>query len=232
MSEHELRCWPPYFKAIADGRKPFEIRRNDRPFKVGDTIYLREWDPEREEYSGRECRRVITYVLLGGEWSIPEDLCVLGFTSSESQNALSLALEERALSSEKKEKEYLDDLQRLQADFVNFRRRQNLRREEEAALAAGELIKELLLVVDDLERAMSHNQKKEGMNLVYQKLKKIIAAAGGEEIDTEGKFDPHRHEAIAALPGLEGEIIEVVQSGWMLAGQILRPARVIVGKGE
>jgi len=60
--EHDLKTWPEYFRAILDGRKSFEIRRDDRGYSVGDVLVLREWDPERKEYTGGSVRRVVSYV--------------------------------------------------------------------------------------------------------------------------------------------------------------------------
>jgi len=62
---HELKTWPEFFERILDGSKPFEIRRGDRNFKVGDTLLLKEWKPMAREYTGREVRKVITYTLTG-----------------------------------------------------------------------------------------------------------------------------------------------------------------------
>lgn len=60
---HELKCWPVYFKPVLDGTKPFEIRENDRDFKVGDVLHLREWDyGGRGSYTGRETHRRVTYI--------------------------------------------------------------------------------------------------------------------------------------------------------------------------
>lgn len=75
---HELKCWPEYFQAVMDGRKAFEIRRTDRDFCVGDHITLREWDFQTSEYSGREVGVTITYLVPGGEWGLPDGICVLG----------------------------------------------------------------------------------------------------------------------------------------------------------
>lgn len=61
--EHELKTWPDYFNALLDGRKRFEYRRDDRGFKVGDTLHLREWEPTFENYTGREMRVRVTYIL-------------------------------------------------------------------------------------------------------------------------------------------------------------------------
>lgn len=65
--QHELKCWPQFFGAVASGDKPFELRRNDRPegYKVGDSLKLREWMPGEEVYTGRTATVRVTYVLTG-----------------------------------------------------------------------------------------------------------------------------------------------------------------------
>lgn len=59
---HELKCWPEYYSHIEDGSKPFEIRRDDRGFKVGHVLWLKEYDPQSQTYSGRSCRKRVTYI--------------------------------------------------------------------------------------------------------------------------------------------------------------------------
>jgi hypothetical protein len=59
---HELKTWPEYFDAVRDGRKTFEIRRNDRGFKVGDVLVLQEFDPETQKYSGEMASFCVTYL--------------------------------------------------------------------------------------------------------------------------------------------------------------------------
>ena len=73
---HVLKCIPPYFDEVESGRKPFEVRRNDRGYAVGDGLVLREWDGKA--YTGRACSRVISYVLQGGDFGIAPGHCVLG----------------------------------------------------------------------------------------------------------------------------------------------------------
>ena len=75
--EHELKTWPEYFGAVLDGSKTFEARFDDREFEVGDTLHLREWDPETEAYTGREMRRTVSYKLSGGEF-VRDSYCILG----------------------------------------------------------------------------------------------------------------------------------------------------------
>lgn len=63
---HVLKTWTAYFEAVADGRKTFEIRKNDRNYQVGDTLILRDWDPNEGEYTGRRIEVEVTYVTDGG----------------------------------------------------------------------------------------------------------------------------------------------------------------------
>jgi hypothetical protein len=70
MTVHELKSWPEFFAPVASQEKTFELRRNDRDYQVGDVLVLREWKPDvlhedEGEYTGRSCRRRISYVLEG-----------------------------------------------------------------------------------------------------------------------------------------------------------------------
>lgn len=67
MAEHDLKVWPEYFDAIAAGLKPFEIRKNDRGYRVGDCLRLREYAPGPDEYTGRELRKMVVYMLNGDD---------------------------------------------------------------------------------------------------------------------------------------------------------------------
>ena len=135
--------------------------------------------------------------------------------------------------------ELFDRLQRLAAEFDNYRKR-NAR--ESAALierASERLVKELLPVLDDLGRALEaaeqHEEAKleEGVRLVHRSLLQILEKQGLEQIETDGQFDPHVHEALLSQPsdGDEGSVIEVVQKGYTLGDRVLRPARVVVSAG-
>lgn len=59
---HEIKCWPQFFGPVQDGTKPFEIRKNDRDFRVGDTLHVREWCPTKRDFTGHECRAIISYL--------------------------------------------------------------------------------------------------------------------------------------------------------------------------
>jgi molecular chaperone GrpE len=133
--------------------------------------------------------------------------------------------------------EYLDSLQRLKAEFDNFRKRTAREQESMAARASEALVKELLPVLDDLERALvaaeRHEEAKleDGVRLVHRALAEVLARAGIAEIETDGAFDPHVHEALLAQPvdGAEpGVVVEVLQKGYLLGDRVLRPARVVV----
>jgi molecular chaperone GrpE len=132
--------------------------------------------------------------------------------------------------------EAVDRLKRVAADFDNFRKRAAREREEIVAHANERLVKELLPVLDDLERALvaaaEHEEARleEGVQLVYRSLAQLLERQGLKEIDADGKFDPHVHEALLSQPSErdEGDVIDVVQKGYKLGERVLRPARVVV----
>jgi len=132
--------------------------------------------------------------------------------------------------------ELISTLQRLQADFENYRKR--AQRDQDALVArAGErIVKELLPVLDDLERALEaaeqHEEAKleDGVKLVHRQLEHLLAKEGVAPVETDGMFDPHVHEALLTQPSEseEGSVIEVLQKGYSLGDRVLRPARVVV----
>lgn len=71
MTTHELKCWPEFFKAIMDGTKRFEVRKNDRNYQLGDRLYLREWDPATQKYSGWSGMFMVTYLTERPEYALP-----------------------------------------------------------------------------------------------------------------------------------------------------------------
>jgi molecular chaperone GrpE len=134
--------------------------------------------------------------------------------------------------------EYLELAKRTQADFENYRKRA-----VKDAAAAGSrarigLIREILPVVDNLERALSVAPQGEGdafvqgVRLVYRELEGALARAGVETIEPKGDaFDPNVHEALSMRPqeGAEsGTVVDVVEKGYRTADTVVRPARVVV----
>lgn len=75
---HDLKTWPGPYAAVYHQKKSFEVRRDDRGFKVGDGLHLREWDPNTGEYTGRHCFRMVKYILSGGQFGIEAGFVVMG----------------------------------------------------------------------------------------------------------------------------------------------------------
>ena len=132
-----------------------------------------------------------------------------------------------------------DSYLRLAADFDNYRKRVAREQVELTRRANERILNELLPVLDDLERALEaaaeHEEAKleEGVRLVHRSLLGLVERHGLSEIETEGAFDPHVHEALLAQPGEgaeEGSVLQVLQKGYRLGDKVLRPARVIVAE--
>jgi molecular chaperone GrpE len=135
--------------------------------------------------------------------------------------------------------EYLDALQRLKAEFDNYRKRAAREQSAIVTRASERLVKELIPVLDDLERALDaaeeHEEAKleEGVRLVQRALADALQREGLAEIETNGRFDPHIHEALLSQPDDEvesGAVLQVLQKGYRLGDKVIRPARVIVAE--
>jgi len=135
----------------------------------------------------------------------------------------------------------LDGWQRERADFINYRNRVEREQSQKKQDLAVEVIKKYLAVSDDINRALKSRPTEgeaahwaEGIELIRRKLANILDCEGLTPIDAEGKqFDPNLHEAISHEDGdghESGEIIEVVQQGYMLGDRVIRPALVRVAK--
>lgn len=74
---HHLKTWPDVFEDVIAGRKPFEVRKDDRGYQVGDWLVLEEWSPETKEYTGRACDAEVTYLLRGGQFGIEAGYVVM-----------------------------------------------------------------------------------------------------------------------------------------------------------
>lgn len=141
-------------------------------------------------------------------------------------------------SLEKEKKEYMF----LMAEFDNFRKRTLREKSELIKNAAESAFKGLLPIVDDFERALKASEGvddavsiREGMELIYKKLKKYMEQNGVKEMDpADTVFDADRHEAISAVPvtddSLKGKILDTVEKGYTINDKVLRHAKVVVGK--
>ena len=138
--------------------------------------------------------------------------------------------------------DYYDRLLRKTAEFDNYRKRTDRERQQLAEAAAADLIRELLPLVDDLERALKAEASeaapdavRRGVELIHKQLLETLRKRGVKPVEALGQeFDPHFHNAVAYEPAegrREGEVIEEFARGYMLGDRLLRPAMVKVAKG-
>jgi molecular chaperone GrpE len=144
---------------------------------------------------------------------------------------------------QKQRDEYYDRLLRTAAEFDNYRKRVERDRQSMADAVTADVVRELLPLVDDLERALKAETSAEnpdafrkGVELIHRQLLDILRKRGVQPIEALGAdFDPHFHEAIAyeaAAGRRDGEVIEEFGRGYTLNGKLLRPSVVKVAKGE
>jgi molecular chaperone GrpE len=135
--------------------------------------------------------------------------------------------------------DYIAALQRLKAEFDNYRKRVAREEQQLVARASERIVKQLLPMADDLERAVEaaveHGETKvaDGVRLVHRSMVDLLAREGLVEVDTSGRFDPHTQEALLTQTSdePEGTVIQVIQKGFKLGDLVLRPARVVVSSG-
>ncbi len=141
-------------------------------------------------------------------------------------------LEEQARLAE----ERLEQLKYLQADFDNYRK--NFEKEKQLIIkkANEDIIKELLSVIDGLEKALETEAlERDGLTMIYKNFLKVLEKYGMKNIEATGqKFDPHFHEAVAKeiSDEDEGTILEEIQKGFLLHSKILRPSKVKISAGK
>lgn len=150
--------------------------------------------------------------------------------------------ENKELSIEEKYEELNTKYLLLYSDFDNFRKRSLKEKVEIINNASGDVIKELLVVLDDFERAIQNNENvqdpdalKEGFKLIHHKMMNILAHKGLESMDAKGEvFDADKHEAITQIPAPteedKGKVVDVIERGYNLKGSVLRYAKVVVGQ--
>jgi molecular chaperone GrpE len=139
---------------------------------------------------------------------------------------------------EMKAAEYKDGWARAQADFQNYKKRLERDNELTYITMKGDIVKKILPVLDDLERALQNrpadNPWANGIELIARKLQNVLESEGIKRIDAEGaEFDPNFHEAISHEPAdgvKSGFVIGVVQNGYMLGERVIRPALVRVAQ--
>jgi molecular chaperone GrpE len=151
------------------------------------------------------------------------------------EDAAALKAQVESLKAALEEKD--NRVKRLQADFENFRRRTSKEREELANVVTQDLLKSMLPILDNFDRAMAAEQKdnesfQKGVEMIYTQLHETLKNAGLELIDTAGqKFDPNFHQAVMRVenPDLEDDTIaQELQKGYIVKGRVIRPSMVQV----
>jgi molecular chaperone GrpE len=152
------------------------------------------------------------------------------------------AEEKKELTAEEKYAELNDRFIRLYAEFDNFRKRTTKERLDLISSASATVMKDLLAVLDDFERAIQTNEEasdiqamKEGFQLIYQKFKGILESKGLKPMLSKGEvFDSELHEAIANIPAPtedeKGKVVDDVEKGYYLNDKVIRFAKVVVGQ--
>ena len=177
--------------------------------------------------------------------SVPEQVEVepgVQEAAEEQAEAVSQEFQEQLAQLEEERARLAQQLLRLKADFENYRRRMQRQLEGIRLAANEELIKDLLPVLDNFERAMQAKREEQaedpffqGMEMVFRGLQEALANHGLQPIEAVGQpFDPNLHEAVA-MEGTGGEDLSVlaqVQTGYLLHDKVLRHTKVLVGQGE
>jgi molecular chaperone GrpE len=151
------------------------------------------------------------------------------------------ALREELQQARLKAEEYLDGWQRSRAEFANYKKRIERDQAQVYQLAAGNIIKRYLEIVDDLERALNNKPQEgegavwaQGIELIYRKFISMLESEGVKPMLAEGEmFDPNLHEAISQEDSREhesGQVIGVIQQGYTIGDRVLRPALVRVAR--
>jgi len=150
-------------------------------------------------------------------------------------------LQQRLEEESSRAREYLDGWQRARAEFANYKKRVEREQNQAYQNAAGSVIKRYLEIMDDLERALKNRPVDgdgaawaAGIELIYRKLQALLESEGVKPMGRAGdEFDPNLHEAISLEENQQyqsGQIIEVLEQGYMLGERVLRPARVRVAR--
>lgn len=158
--------------------------------------------------------------------------------NGEQLNVQIEALQSQLTEVEAKAAEYKDGWMRSQAEFQNYKSRVQRDNELTYHSMKGDIIKKVLPVLDDLERALQNRPADDvwanGIELIARKLQAVLESEGVKRIEAEGaEFDPNFHEAISHEPSdgvASGHVIAIAQNGYMLGERVIRPAQVRVAQ--
>ncbi len=160
---------------------------------------------------------------------------------AENETGLELRADDSEIERLRKEATEMRELaQRKQAEFENYRKRMERERLELLRYAGADVVKEVLPVLDNLERALraaagaTEQQIRDGVAIIHRQLQEILTRMGLSEVESQGKlFDPHVHEAVSQIETEahpEGTVLEVFQKGYLFKDRMLRPAMVSVAR--
>jgi molecular chaperone GrpE len=161
---------------------------------------------------------------------------VLDGVEEEDVEVLKQSLQEEKAKAE----EYLANWQRVQADFINYKRRSDREKEELGEYSRAAIVQCVLPILDDFERAISAVPDEavdanwvEGVRMIERKLRGILESEGLSCIEAVGEpFDPYQHEAVRQESGEEGVVLDEVQKGYKFNDKVIRASQVVVGSGE
>jgi molecular chaperone GrpE len=175
---------------------------------------------------------------------VPPTASPTGEADESAAQAVEADFEKLLVDATRERDEYLDLARRTKADFENFRKRAAADVQAAGARGKAQVARDVVPVLDDLERAIeaagldpegdSEDGLAHGVLLVFRSLRETLKRNGVEAVDPTGeKFDPNEHEALStmAVEGAEsGTVVEVMQKGYRMDGQLIRPARVVVSE--
>jgi len=167
---------------------------------------------------------------------VPPTTSPTGEASEDGARAVEEDFEKLLADAHRERDEYLELAQRTKADFENYRKRMSAEVQAAQARGKAEVAREVIDAVDNLERALESAESGDGLatgvEMVLGNLRETLQRHGIEAVDPkEQKFDPTKHEALSTQPveGTEsGVVVEVLQKGYTLGDQLIRPARVVV----
>ena len=163
--------------------------------------------------------------------------------SSPVSEALSPEMLQEQLAEQRRQTEqYLDHLQRLQAEFTNYRRRVSQEQLQATSRGKENVLRALLPILGNLRLAVHHAQEdanavRQGVHMIWQQFESFLRDQGVEQVATVGQpFDPAKHEALSTAPATTetpaNTVVAEINAGYSLDGRLLRPAQVIVARAE
>jgi molecular chaperone GrpE len=166
----------------------------------------------------------------------PEDVAVDVVEVASAEEAEARQVDDELSALERELKERTEDVQRVHAEYANYRKRVDRDRELVRDQATGAVLSELLTVLDDIERARDHDELVGGFKSVGEALEGVVGKLGLEKYGRPGEpFDPTVHEALTHTLSddvTEATCVQVYQPGYRFAGRVLRPARVAVAEPQ